>query len=100
MQARNKEKVIADCEKIINKYDEMIEHKLKGMAAENREKNQEPKPAEIIRTQQIVRKFRTNSVGHEVNGRKMIEPDYELYKTMLKKRVKNSIGEGRESQFN
>ena len=36
----NKTKVIGDCDKIIKKYDDMIEHKLKGMSSENNDKSE------------------------------------------------------------
>ena len=36
----NKTKVIGDCDKIIKKYNDMIEHKLKGIKSENRDKSE------------------------------------------------------------
>lgn len=44
------------------------------------------KPAEIRRTEQLLNKFKSNTLGHTVNGRSLPQPSQTLYQAMVKRK--------------
>mmetsp|Transcript_11660 Transcript_11660/g.15813 ORF Transcript_11660/g.15813 Transcript_11660/m.15813 type:complete len:100 (+) Transcript_11660:1120-1419(+) len=86
----NKERVIDDCQRMIRRFDDKWAIKLRGMSTELQLNSPKNKPVEILRTEQLVKKLKSNSMGQTVHGRRMTQPDLKLYQTMLKRQQKTA----------
>ena len=43
------------------------------------------KPTEVIRTEKMLAKIMSNNLGSQVNGRKLVQPDLNLFQKIQKK---------------